>query len=287
MRTTPNGRCAPASRSSRSVGELANAARARSSRRAIGIATGLVVVGDLVGEGAAQEQAVVGDTPNLAARLQALAEPGSVVVADSTRRLLGERVRSDASGAAGAEGLRRAGPGLGGAAAKPRTSAGSRRRASARHDAVRRTRARERRCCWTAGATRARAKARSCCSRARPASASRAFSRRCAEQIGDEPHVRLRYQCSPLPRQRRASIPFVPAIWRAAGFAPQEPPAARLDKLEAVLAPRDRPAERGRAAYRRRAVDPGRGALSRARHVARAASARRRRFGAARRCSRG
>ena len=47
----------------------------------IGIATGLVVVGDLVGEGSAQEQAVVGDTPNLAARLQALAEAGGVVVA--------------------------------------------------------------------------------------------------------------------------------------------------------------------------------------------------------------
>ncbi len=56
----------------------------------IGIATGLVVVGDLVGEGAAQEEAVVGETPNLAARLQAMAEPGEVVVAESTRRLLGE-----------------------------------------------------------------------------------------------------------------------------------------------------------------------------------------------------
>jgi len=55
----------------------------------IGIATGLVVVGDLIGMGAAQEQAVVGDTPNLAARLQALAEPNMVVIADGTRRLLG------------------------------------------------------------------------------------------------------------------------------------------------------------------------------------------------------
>jgi len=45
----------------------------------VGIATGLVVVGDLIGAGAAQEQAVVGETPNLAARLQALAEPGAVV----------------------------------------------------------------------------------------------------------------------------------------------------------------------------------------------------------------
>jgi class 3 adenylate cyclase len=55
----------------------------------VGIATGLVVVGDLIGAGAAQEQAVVGETPNLAGRLQALAEPGAVVIAASTRRLTG------------------------------------------------------------------------------------------------------------------------------------------------------------------------------------------------------
>jgi class 3 adenylate cyclase len=55
----------------------------------IGIATGLVVVGDLIGVGAAQERGVVGETPNLAARLQALARPGTLVVADSTRRQIG------------------------------------------------------------------------------------------------------------------------------------------------------------------------------------------------------
>src|SRR5262249_23349071 len=55
----------------------------------VGIATGVVVVGDLIGTGAAQEQAVVGETPNLAARLQGLAQPNMVVIADSTRRLLG------------------------------------------------------------------------------------------------------------------------------------------------------------------------------------------------------
>lgn len=59
-------------------------------RARIGIATGLVVVGDLVGEGAAQEEAVVGDTPNLAARLQNAADPGSVVISEATRRLLGD-----------------------------------------------------------------------------------------------------------------------------------------------------------------------------------------------------
>jgi class 3 adenylate cyclase len=55
----------------------------------IGVATGRVVVGDLIGQGSAQEQAVVGETPNLAARLQSLAGPGGVLIADSTRRLLG------------------------------------------------------------------------------------------------------------------------------------------------------------------------------------------------------
>jgi len=53
----------------------------------IGIATGMVVVGDLVGQGEAQERGVVGETPNLAARLQALAEPGRVVISEGTRRL--------------------------------------------------------------------------------------------------------------------------------------------------------------------------------------------------------
>ena len=57
----------------------------------IGIATGLVVVGDLIGEGASQEQAVVGETPNLAARLQALAQPGGIVLPPATRQLLGNR----------------------------------------------------------------------------------------------------------------------------------------------------------------------------------------------------
>jgi class 3 adenylate cyclase len=55
----------------------------------VGIATGLVVVGDLVGSGDAQERGIVGETPNLAARLQAIAEPNTVVIAESARKLLG------------------------------------------------------------------------------------------------------------------------------------------------------------------------------------------------------
>jgi class 3 adenylate cyclase len=56
----------------------------------IGVATGLVVVGDLVGSGEAQERGVVGETPNLAARLQGIAAPDTVVIAEGTRRLLGD-----------------------------------------------------------------------------------------------------------------------------------------------------------------------------------------------------
>jgi class 3 adenylate cyclase/predicted ATPase len=71
----------------------------------IGIATGLVVVGDLIGEGEAQERGVVGETPNLAARLQALAEPGTVVVPAATRRLIGDLFRLRGLGRHAVKGL--------------------------------------------------------------------------------------------------------------------------------------------------------------------------------------
>ena len=71
----------------------------------IGIATGLVVVGDLVGQGSAQEQAVVGETPNLAARLQGIAGPGRVVVSKTTRQLLGEQFQLQALGRRAIKGL--------------------------------------------------------------------------------------------------------------------------------------------------------------------------------------
>ena len=74
----------------------------------VGIATGLVVVGDLIGSGASQEQAIVGETPNLAARLQGIAEPNSVVIAESTRKLLGNLFELEDLGARDLKGI--AGP---------------------------------------------------------------------------------------------------------------------------------------------------------------------------------
>src|SRR5437667_7030913 len=73
-----------------------------------GIATGLVVVGDLIGEGSAQEQSVVGETPNLAARLPPLAAPNAVVIATGTRRLVGDLFECRDLGAAEVKGI--AGP---------------------------------------------------------------------------------------------------------------------------------------------------------------------------------
>src|SRR6201987_3819195 len=67
-----------------------DAGEATSLRVRVGIATGLVVVGDFMSEGPGHENEVVGETPNLAARLQALAEPDAVVISSETRRLLGD-----------------------------------------------------------------------------------------------------------------------------------------------------------------------------------------------------
>ena len=71
----------------------------------VGIATGLVVVGDLIGSGEAQERGIVGETPNLAARLQGIAEPNTVVIAEGTRRLLGNLFEFEDLGAKDLKGI--------------------------------------------------------------------------------------------------------------------------------------------------------------------------------------
>ena len=86
----------------------------------VGIATGLVVVGDLIGSGASQEQAIVGETPNLAARLQGIAEPNSVVIAESTRKLLGNLFELQDLGAQDLKGI--VGPVRAWAALRPSSS---------------------------------------------------------------------------------------------------------------------------------------------------------------------
>jgi class 3 adenylate cyclase len=98
----------------------------------LGIASGLVVVGDLIGVGSAQERGVVGETPNVAARLQALAAPGALVIADSTRRQIGALFEIEDLGAQRLAGLQsHSGPGA--CSAKAASSAVSRPCAPGQH----------------------------------------------------------------------------------------------------------------------------------------------------------
>ncbi len=198
----------------------------------IGVATGLVVVVDLVGQGSAQEQVVVGDTPNLAARLQGLAEPGNVVVAASTRRLLGDVFRLRDLGRHVVKGLAEpveAWAALGVSASESRFEAAHAARLTGfvgREAESALLLARQRQA-WRGEGQIVLISGEAGIGKSR-------FSAWLADEIADEPHTRLRYQCSPYHRDS-ALYPFVQQIERAAGIAPQENPEVKLDKLEAVL----------------------------------------------------
>jgi len=199
----------------------------------VGIATGLVVVGDSIGEGSAQQQSVVGETPNLAARLQALAGPDAVVIAAGTRRLVGDLFEYRDLGAVEVKGI-----------AAPvqawqvlRASGVASRFEALRGSALSPLVGRDeeidlllRR--W------ARAKAgdgQVVLVSGEPGIGKSRITAVLAERLHDEPHIRLRYFCSPY-YQDSALYPFIDQLGRAAGFARDDPPASRLEKLEALLA---------------------------------------------------
>ena len=232
MRTMPSGRCAPGWRSSQAVGQLSTPTGEALAAR-VGIATGLVVVGDLIGEGAAQEQAVVGDTPNLAARLQALAEPGtggdrrrrrggcsaaassSRIWAQRTLKGIGEPVRAFA--VVGERPLEsrfeaRSGPALLPMVGRDQELALLLER-------------------W------AQAKAGEGQGVLLVGEAGIGKSRIAAallDALAEEPHVRVRYQCSPY-HTDSALWPVIQQLSHAAGWSADDPIEARLDKLEALL----------------------------------------------------
>src|SRR5262249_23729214 len=87
------------------ISALAGLKSCASLQTRIGIATGLVVVGDLIGSGEAQERGIVGGTPSLAARLQGIAEPNTVVIAESTQRLIGDLFELNALGERDVKGM--------------------------------------------------------------------------------------------------------------------------------------------------------------------------------------
>jgi class 3 adenylate cyclase/predicted ATPase len=199
----------------------------------IGVATGVVVVGDLIGSGEAQERGIVGETPNLAARLQGIAEPNTVVIAEGTRRLLGKLFELEDLGPKELKGI--AGPVRTWAALRA-SSVESRFEAMHASDLTALVGREEelelllRR--W------ARAKTGEGQVVLISGEAGIGKSRLTAallECIADEPHTRLRYFCSPQ-HTDSAFYPIIGQMERAAGLTHGDTPQTKLDKLDALLA---------------------------------------------------
>ena len=199
----------------------------------VGVATGLVVVGDLIGSGEAQERGIVGETPNLAARLQGVAEPNTVVIAESTRRLLGSLFELEDLGARDLKGI--SGPvrvwvALRASSVEGRFEA---MHASGLTELVGREEELElllRRWSKTklgegqvvllsgeAGIGKSR------------------LTAALLERLATEPHIRLRYFCSPQ-RTDSALYPIISQMERAAGLSHDDVAQTKLDKLDVVLA---------------------------------------------------
>ena len=199
----------------------------------VGIATGLVVVGDLIGSGASQEQAIVGETPNLAARLQGVAEPNSVVIAESTRKLVGNLFELEDLGAQDLKGI--SGPVKASAALRP-ASVESRFEAfhaSGLTELVGREEELElllRRWSKAKGG-----QGQVVLLSGEPGIGKSRLTAALLERLAAEPHTRLRYFCSPQ-HTDSALYPIISQTERAAGFAHGDAAQAKLDKLDAVLA---------------------------------------------------
>ena len=199
----------------------------------VGIATGIVIVGDLLGSGHAQERGVVGDTPNLAARLQSIAAPDSVVIAEGTRKLLGELFELADLGPQDLKGV----PGTARAYAALRENSRESRFEALHSGGLTELVGREeelelllRR--W------ARAKSGEGQAVLLSGEAGIGKSRLTAallERLAGEPHVRMRYFCSPQ-HADSALYPIISHLERAAELAPDDDAKTKLDKLDALLA---------------------------------------------------
>ena len=209
----------------------------------VGIATGLVVVGDLIGSGEAQERGIVGETPNLAARLQGIAEPNTVVIAESTRKLLGDLFDLEDLGAKNLKGI-----------AEPVRAWAALRASSveSRFEALRTAttplvgRDEEiellmRR--WTQAKT---GDGYVVLISGEPGIGKSRITEAVQERLSAEPHTRLRFFCSPH-HQDSALYPAIAQLERAAGFRRDDTSEQRLEKLEAAPITSDQRHKRDRA----------------------------------------
>jgi class 3 adenylate cyclase/tetratricopeptide (TPR) repeat protein len=204
-------------------------------RARIGIATGLVVVGEIVGSGSAQERTVVGETPNLAARLQALAEPDTILISATTQNLLGGLFDLESIGEHDLKGFARPVPAwrvIGEAAVVSRFAAiraaanlpliGRAHEMGLILDRWRLARSGEGQIVTLIGEA--------------GIGKSRAVEA-LQEAITGEPHGRIHLQCSPY-HTDSALYPVIQHMSRSAGFATADSPAARLEKLGALFSQR-------------------------------------------------
>ena len=199
----------------------------------LGIATGLAVVGDLIGEGAAQERGVVGETPNLAARLQGLAAPDTLVIAEATRRQIGGLFDLADLGPQALAGFAEPQPawrvtGESGMLSRFEALRSGETPLVGRDEEVdllvrrwQQAKSGEGRVVLISG---------------EPGIGKSRLTAALSERIETEPHTRLRYFCSPH-HQDSALYPFIAQLERAAGFARDDTVEARLGKLRALLGP--------------------------------------------------
>ncbi|HZB92184.1 MAG TPA: adenylate/guanylate cyclase domain-containing protein, partial [Stellaceae bacterium] len=201
----------------------------------IGIATGLVVVGEIVGTGIAQERSIVGETPNLAARLQALAAPDTILISESTRHLLGSRFDLEATGEHEMKGFARPVPGwrvVREASVESRFAAihasgdlpliGRAHEMGLMLDRWRLARQGEGQMVTVIGEAGI-GKSRSI--------------KALQEALASEPHAQVHLQCSPY-HSDTALYPVIQHLARAARFAAADLPDARIEKLAALFAQR-------------------------------------------------